>query len=65
MDVTKSEKVLMDIDYFSRKLFGIIIRNKKPENVLKLLDRIYKEIKIKKLIVDNGREFNNFKVKEW
>lgn len=65
LELTKNKRILLAIDYFTRKLYGSKVRSKKPEELLKAIERISKEIKIEKLLMDNGREFNNVKIKSW
>ena len=59
MDINKEYKVMIAIDYFTRKIWGKVISNKDPNKIKQLLEEIYKEVKFKTLKSDNGREFNN------
>ena len=40
MELTKTKKIMLAIDYFSRKLYGIHIRNKRPSQTIKLLSKV-------------------------
>jgi hypothetical protein len=55
LELTKNKRILLGIDYFSRKLFGMKIKSKAAKNTIKLLEQILKEITINKLVMDNGR----------
>jgi hypothetical protein len=65
LDIGKNKKVVMAIDYFSRKLFAKMIKKKKALKVKKFLDDIFREFKFKFLITDNGKEFSNNVLKDW
>lgn len=63
--IDKNQYIRVGIDYFSRYIFTKLITTKSAENFLRFLKEINKQISIKKLVCDNGREFNNDKVKDW
>ena len=63
--MSKKEKIIICIDYFSRKVFGKLIRTKHSKKVLDFLKKVYEEFPYETLVADNGREFFNKKVKKW
>ena len=65
MDIDKRYKVVLAIDYFTRKAWGMLFKRKIQENVTKVLEAVYKDIKFKELLSDNGKEFDNELVKKW
>ncbi|KAG0440539.1 hypothetical protein DMUE_1669 [Dictyocoela muelleri] len=65
LEIKKNKYIVMGIDYFSRYSFGKIIKSKKVEEIIKFLNYIYSKLKFKSMTADNGREFNNNKVKKW
>ena len=65
MEIKQGKRIINAIDYFSRKLFSKVIEAKDPHKVIEFLSKIHKEIQIKTLLTDNGKEFNNKLLKEW
>lgn len=65
LELTKNNKYILGIDYFSRKLFAKKINTKEPKNILEFIKMVYAELPFKELISDNGREFNNKLLKNW
>lgn len=65
MEVSKSERVVLAIDYFTRKIYGKVINTKESGKVLSFIREVQKELKIKTLLTDNGREFDNTRMKAW
>jgi hypothetical protein len=65
MEVTRNQRIVVAIDYFTRKIYAKYIINKKPEHIVRFLDYVSSEIKINTIVSDNGCEFNNKKVNEW
>ncbi|KAF7685992.1 hypothetical protein CDIK_3259 [Cucumispora dikerogammari] len=61
----KKKKAMLAVDYFSRKVYGVWIKNKKPSQTIKLLSEAATELQIKQVNMDNGREFRNALVNEW
>lgn len=53
------------IDYLSRKVYVTVLFNKRANTILEFIKSVYKELKFKKLLSDNGKEFNNTKLEEW
>lgn len=58
-------KIILGIDYFTRKLYGTILKNKGAENTLKFLKKTFEVFRFKRIITDNGKEFNNDRWKDW
>ena len=65
LSISEKEKIILGIDYFSRKIFGSVILTKQSTKILDFIKRIYDEFKFKKLMSDNGKEFNNDILKQW
>lgn len=59
------EKVLLEIEYFTRRIFAKHITTKEASKVVSFLNEITKTFKIETLVSDNGREFLNKDVEEW
>ena len=65
MEIKKGVKVIMAIDYFSRKLFAKLIKSKEARKCLNFIKEVHKYLKIEKLLTDHGKEFNNNKFEQW
>ncbi|RWR98948.1 hypothetical protein B4U79_13692 [Dinothrombium tinctorium] len=72
MDLSRFEKynnkfkyILVCIDILSRYAFGEPLKEKTGENIIKAFKKIFKSRKPKILTTDQGREFNNKKVKNF
>lgn len=65
MITSKKELIILAIDYYTRKLYGKVIKSKHAKNILSFLEQTYKEIKFKVIVSDNGREFDNIKLRKW
>ena len=59
MQVNQKEKVILAIDYFTRKIFGATLLTKQSKKICEFLENLNKEILIKKLRTDCGKEFAN------
>ena len=65
MSVDKRYSVVLAIDYFSRYAWGICLSSKHSEKIFEFVKDVYKEIKFKTLLSDNGKEFDNTLVNDW
>ena len=65
MQINEKEKVILAIDYFSRKLYGAVVLTKESKKICEFLRKLSNEIKIQKLRTDSGKEFNNELVTNW
>ena len=65
MEINKKYRILMAIDYFSRKIWGICLNSKHANKIVDFLNHIKSEIEIKTLFSDNGKEFDNKYVANW
>ena len=65
MDWDKRVKIVIGIDFFSRKSFAMVLNTKEAEGVVRFLTRVYEEFNFKMLQSDNGREFSNKKIEKW
>ncbi|MGL5709134.1 MAG: reverse transcriptase domain-containing protein, partial [Aeromonas sp.] len=65
LEIKHHDKILVAIDYFSRKIFAQSIKTKEAKKTVKFLNTISKEFQFRKILTDNGREFNNNSVKKW
>jgi hypothetical protein len=63
-EIEKNKRVILGIDYFTRKLYGKYVTSKASEKVLDFIDNVYKECRFKN-VKRYGREFENTKFKEW
>ena len=61
----KSKRIIMGIYYFSRKLYGKLIHSKKPDEIIEFLSTITRDIKPKRTLMENVREFQNNKAVNW
>lgn len=59
LDIGKEEKIIVMIDYFTRKVFANMVNSKEANKVLKFIKEVYEEFPFKNLRMDNGREFAN------
>ncbi|KAG0419635.1 Gag-Pol polyprotein [Dictyocoela roeselum] len=65
MMLDKNQKVILAIDYFSRFLFGEILKFKTKFKTIGFVKKLFEKFKFKKLLCDNGREFHNYELKKW
>ena len=65
MDINKTHKVIIGIDYFSRKIFGKTMSRKDVIGIREFLEETRKVFPFRMLQSDNGREFNNGTLKKW
>ena len=65
LDINKTYKLVMAIDYFTRKAWGGLYKHKTPNNVRKLLDQVSAELDIKTLLSDNGKGFSDELITDW
>lgn len=59
LQMFNKERILVLIDYFSRKVFTKILRTKEAGKVLTFLDDVFNEFPFEKLCSDQGREFTD------
>ncbi|KAG0441136.1 Pro-Pol polyprotein [Dictyocoela muelleri] len=65
MEINKNTRIIVAIDYFSRYIFAKVTKTKTSDKVLDFIKYVYEKFEFKKLNVDNGKEFNNSKLKRW
>ena len=65
MEISKNERIVVLINYFTRKVYAKLITTKEMVKMPKFLSEVHKEFKFEKIIADNGKEFNISEVKEW
>ena len=65
MEISKKERIIVLIDYFTRKVFAKVVSTKEAEKIETFLEEVYQHLKFGSIISDNGREFSNNKVEEW
>jgi hypothetical protein len=65
MEVSKSKRVIVLIDYFSRLVFTKYLCSKDVVKTVGFIADTYKKFKFERLLCDNGGEFNNKVFKEW
>jgi hypothetical protein len=58
-------RILLGIDFFTRKIFAQCFKTKEGENVIKFLNKIYEKLPFQTLQSDNGKEFINKEVEQW
>jgi transposase InsO family protein len=63
--LSPNDRVVVAIDYFSRKIWAKVLRSKESGKVLKFVKSVYDEIPFRKLITDNGKEFSNKEMEKW
>jgi hypothetical protein len=50
LEIEKNKRVILGIDYFTRKLYGKYFTRKSSEKVLDFIDNVYKECRFKKML---------------
>lgn len=65
LEISKKERIVVLIDYFSRKIYAKLVNIKEGYKIVNFLDEIYKNFRFEKMIADNGKEFANNKVDKW
>lgn len=65
LELERGKLIINIIDYFSRYLFSKVLVKKDSKEIIKLLERVNSKIGIKKLQLDNGREFRNKNIESW
>ncbi|KRH94223.1 hypothetical protein M153_3330004033 [Pseudoloma neurophilia] len=65
MDIKKKYKAVIGIDYFSRKVFGSLLRSKSVKGILSFLKETFIKFPFKTLQSDGGREFLNSTITKW
>lgn len=65
LEISKKQKVLILIDYFSRYVFAKIINTKHGYKILEFIKSVYYKFKFKSMTCDNGKEFNNNDLIAW
>ncbi len=61
----RRKKIIIAIDYYSRKCWAKIINNRTTSTVIDFLEQNLRTLKIAKLVTDNAREFCFEKFKEY
>ncbi|KAF9747730.1 Retrovirus-related Pol polyprotein from transposon, partial [Nosema granulosis] len=59
MEIKKKDLVVLAIDFFTRKLYGKTLKTKEASKIFEFIREVHREMPIKTLICDDGREFNN------
>ena len=57
LQVSPKEKAVLAKDYFTWFLFGKVIKTKYSERIIEFIKEVNDNLKITKLISDNGKEF--------
>ncbi|KAG0434267.1 Pro-Pol polyprotein [Dictyocoela muelleri] len=65
IEIKKDMRIIVAINYFSRFVFAKVLNLKYLKKVLAFIKEVYQNIEFKKLITDNGKEFNNSRLKKW
>lgn len=65
MEAKKNERIIIGIDYFSRKIFGKLVSSKEAEKIMNFIETVYATFPFGKMVTDNGREFENKALAEW
>ncbi|MGL5692012.1 MAG: RNase H-like domain-containing protein, partial [Bacteroidales bacterium] len=65
MEVENGEKIVLGIDFFSRKIYGNVLSSKEGKKIVNFLERCKRSIKLVTVVTDNGREFKNNLVQRW
>ncbi|KAF9760719.1 Retrovirus-related Pol polyprotein from transposon 17.6 [Nosema granulosis] len=65
LEIKHKDYVILAIDYFSRKIFGKTLKTKDSTKILEFIMEVHRELPIRKLISDNGREFNNAEINRY
>lgn len=65
LNMGKNDKVIILINYFSRKIYAKTLKTKKSTEVLRFIKKVYVKFPFKMIISDNGREFSNCQLDKW
>ena len=65
LQITPKDKIVVAIDYFSRKLFAKNIETKEDYKIVVFLNEVWNKFPIEEIISDNGKEFSNKEVEHW
>jgi hypothetical protein len=65
LEISPTCRIVMAIDYFSRKLFARVLSTKESRKILKFLKELYCKFPFESIVSDNGREFKNKSIEEW
>jgi IS30 family transposase len=65
LELKRGDRLIVAVDYFSRKLFAQTIETKECVKIVKFLEYLYAIFPFKEMITDNGKEFDNNLVKNW
>ena len=65
VELKKGSNILVAIDYFLRRGFASYSKSKNTTTILKFIQKVHKEIPIKMLISDEGRENISVTMKRW
>ncbi len=59
IDIMKldDKKIILGIDYFSRKVWGSILKDRKTSSIVDFLIKKFRNLKINKIVNDNAKEF--------
>lgn len=61
LEISKNDRIIVAVDYFTRKVFATVVRTKHMEKIVKFVKKVNDEFRIKTIISDNGKEFANKK----
>jgi hypothetical protein len=65
LEIAKNQRVLLCIDYFSRKIFGKLLTTKSSDKVLEFIKAVYEKHSFEKMLTDNGKEFCGKNLDDW
>jgi acetyl/propionyl-CoA carboxylase alpha subunit len=65
MEINNKMRLIIAVDYFTRKIFAKQVNSKRGEKIVKFLQCVYNKMAFKSLITDNGGEFVNNDVETW
>lgn len=65
LEISHKDRILIAIDYFSRKIWARVLTTKSSSKVLKFIKDVYEVFPFISMTTDNGREFSNNKITKW
>lgn len=65
LEITDRQRIIVLVDYFTRLVYAKLVTTKEAGKIVNFLKETYGKLKFSKMIVDNGREFDNNLVKKW
>lgn len=65
MEYGRHNYVVLAVDYFTRKVFDMMMKRTAGENELAFVKKLLNEFKVETFRFDNGRAFMSMKLKEF